>query len=325
MDGYLTTQLLYVAAKLGIADVLAEQAQSAAELAPRVGADPDALWRVLRGLAAEGLLVEDEDGRFTLTDLGVCLGDGPGSLRGPITVRGELYFRAAAGLLPSVIDGTTPFEEVYGRAFFDHLDHTPADQTAFQHSMSGRAAQETAHLVAAYDWSTVQRLVDVGGGRGTVVEALLHANPGLTAVLFDQPAVVHQARQRDWAAGPASRCEFVGGDFFTSVPGGADVYLLSRVIHDWDDDNAIRVLVSCREAMTPDSRLLIADAVLPRRAQEQPAAIRMDLHMLLLLGARERTRPQVERLLAQAGLELRRLMPTASPDGLGIIEAQLAN
>ena len=176
-------------------------------------------------------------------------------------------------------------------------------------------------MVAAYDFGGIGRLVDVGGGHGILLGAVLRSAPDLHAVLVDQPAVVEQARRRLAAEGVADRCQLVAGDFFAEVPAGADAYLLSRVLHDWTDDDARRVLATCHAAMGPASRLLAVEAILPERAADQPAVIRMDLYMLVLLGARERTEAQFRRLLAEAGFEIRRVVPTRSPAGLSVIEA----
>jgi hypothetical protein len=322
LDGFLTTQLLYVAAKLGVADVLAGGPRTGAEVAEAVGADPDLLTRVLRGLALEDVLEERDGGRFALTEVGACLrSEVAGSLRGPLIVRGELYYQAAAGMLAAVRHGGTAFEQVYGSRFFDHLAGHPEQQAVFQASMTGRSEQEAGDVVAAYDFGGLGRLVDVGGGYGILLGSVLRSAPELRAVLVDQPAVVEQARRRLEAEGVAGRCELVAGDFFSAVPAGADAYLLSRVLHDWADDDARRLLATCREAMGPASRLLIVEALLPERATDQPAVIRMDLHMLVLLGARERTEAQYRRLLADAGFRVERVVPTASPAGLSVIEA----
>jgi ubiquinone/menaquinone biosynthesis C-methylase UbiE len=176
-------------------------------------------------------------------------------------------------------------------------------------------------VVAAYDFGGLGRLVDVGGGHGILLGAILRSAPDLHAVLVDQPAVVEEARRRLIAEGVADRCQLVPGDFFAEVPAGADAYVLSRVLHDWTDDDARRVLTACRAAMGPGSRLLIVEAILPEGAADQPAVIRMDLHMLVLLGARERTEAEFRRLLARAGFEVRRVVPTRSPAGVSVIEA----
>ena len=294
MDGFLTTQLLYVAAKLGVADVLAGGPRTGAEVAAAVGADPDLLTRVLRGLALEEVLAEVGGGRFALTELGERLrSDVPGSIKGPMVVRGELYYRAAAGMLAAVRHGGTAFEQVYGDRFFEYLGRHPEQEAVFQGSMTGRSEQEAGDVVAAYDFGGLGRLVDDGGGYGILLGTILRAD----------------------------RCQLVAGDFFASVPAGADAYLLSRVLHDWADDDARRLLATCRSAMPPGSRLLVVEALLPERARDQPAVIRMDLHMLVLLGARERTEAQYRRLLAETGFQVERVVPTGSPAGLSVIEA----
>jgi precorrin-6B methylase 2 len=322
-DGYLTTQLLYVAAKLGLADVLAGGPADGPAVAAAAGADPDVVTRILRGLCAEEVFAEDGAGRFTLGPLGEYLREGvPGSQHGPILARGEVYFPVAHALLAAATTGANAFERTYGEPFFAHLEHVPAHRAAFEASMAGRAAHEADAVVAAYDLSGIGRLVDVGAGPGLIARAALRAVPGMTATLVDRPAMLDRARREMAAAGLTGRCTFVAADFFASVPGGGDAYLLSRILHDWDDEDAVRVLRRCHAAMPAHARLLVVDAVLPERARDLPAAIRMDLVMLLLLGARERTRDEFDRLLAAAGFTLRRIVATDSPTGLAVLEAR---
>ena len=319
LDGFVTTQLLYVAAKLGVADVLAAGPRSGPEIADAVGADRDALVRVLRGLVTDDVLAEEADGRFALTPVGECLRSGPGAA----LVRGEVYYEAAAGLLDTVREGGTAFEHVHGERFFDHLARHPDREAAFQGSMAARSEQEAHDVAAAYDFSGLRRLVDVGGGRGVLLAAILRANPELHGVLTDREAAIPAARAHLDAASVGERADCVAADFFTTVPAGADAYMLSRVIHDWDDDDARRILSTCRGAMddAPASRLLVVEAILPERAHDRPAAIRMDIHMLLLLGARERTEAEFRALLGSSGFQVQRVVMTASPAGLGVIEA----
>jgi hypothetical protein len=322
MDGYLTTQLLYVAVKLGIVEALASEPRDAEALARAVGARPDALRRLLRGLAAEGLLDEGPGDSFGLTPLGTCLrGDVPGSLRGAIIARGDVYYGAAVGLLDAVQHGGSAFERVHGLSFFEYLARHPELGAAFQGSMVDRSRQEAADVVAVYDFGSFAHLVDVGGGHGILLEAILRATPSIHGTLLDQPSVVEPARERLVAAGLGERCTFVPGDFFAAAPPGGDAYLLSRVIHDWDDDAAVRILANCRAAMGDRGTLLLVEAILPERARDQPAAIRMDLHMLTLLHGHERTAAEYERLLGSAGFRLARIVPTQSPAGVSLIEA----
>jgi len=327
-DGFLTTQLLSVAAELRLADALAAGPRTAPEVAATVGGDPDVIARILRGLCVnendlDHVFVEHPDGRFALGPLGEYLRDGvPNSQRGPVRVRGALYFAAAQGLLNAATgaDPTSPFEQQYGQAFFTHLDASPEHAAVFQASMAGRAAHEAEAVVQHYELKG--RLVDVGAGPGTLTQVALRTFPDLVATLVDRPMMIDRARQTIDAAGLTDRCTFVEADFFESVPAGGDVYLLSRVLHDWADDDAIRILRTCRVAMTPEARLLVVDAVLPAMARDKPAAIRMDLLMLLLFRARERTEAEFRELLARAGFEVLRVIPTASPTGLAIIEAR---
>jgi SAM-dependent methyltransferase len=325
MDGYLVTQLLYVAARLGIADAFADGPRAADVVAGDIGVEPRLVRRVLRGLAAEGMLDEHPDGRFSLTAVGSCLRrDVASSLRGAILARGDLYYPAAAGLLDAVRQGGSAFEHVHGTGFFDFLSAHPDHAARFHTSMADRARREAADIVAAYDFSNYRRLVDVGGGEGILLEAILTATPQLQAVLFDRQSVVEGARDRLATVGLADRCEVVAGDFLANVPAGADVYMLSRVIHNWDDDAAVRILTNCHRAMAPAGTLLLADVVLPTRAADHPAAIRMDLHMLTLLRGRERTADEQAHLLGVAGFGLARIVPTGSPTGISVIEAAAA-
>ncbi len=323
-DGFIVTQLLHLAARLGLADRLAERPQSGAELAAATGADAALLTRALRGLVLAGVLAEEADGRFALTEIGGALrSDVPGSLHGSLLARGSIYYGAAGSLVPAVLGGDTAFELAYGEPFFAHLEHEPAHEADFQAAMSGRAEREAAAIAAACDLHAVRELVDVGGGRGVVLEALLRANPDLHAVLLDRPAVAAEAGERLQAVGLGARATCVGGDMFDAVPAGGDAYLLSRVLHDWNDERAQAILGSCRTAMAPGARLLVAEAILPERVVDGPAAVRMDLFMLLLFrGARERTAAEFAALLEASGFALRGVLQTdgaAVPDVLDAV------
>ena len=317
VDGFVTTQLLYVTAALDVGGRLAEGPMSGDDLAASLDVDCGALTRVLRGLVAEGVMDEDDQGRFALTGLGGCLT----SLRGATISRGALYYDAAAGLLATLRNGGTAFEHVHGAPFFEHLHRHPDQYDVFQASMAGRAQQEARDVVAAYDFSGLHRIVDVGGGPAVLLAEILSAVPALTGVLMDSDSTVPRARAHLDRSGVGDRAECVPGDFFAAVPEGGDAYLLSRVLHDWDDRNARRILDICRSTMKPGDRLLVVEAILPERANDAPAVIRMDLLMLILLGARERTEAEFRNLLGAAGFTVQRVVPTRSAAGLGIIES----
>ena len=317
VDGFVTTQLLYVAVSLDVGGRLAEGPMSGPDLAAAVGVEHAGLGRVLRGLVAEGVLGEDDEGRFLLTPLGGCLS----SLRGATIARGELYYGAAAGLLKTVREGGTSFEHVHGASLFDYLQRHPDEYRVFQGSMAGRAEREARDVVAGYDFTGLRRLVDVGGGPAVLLADILRATPELRGVLMDREAVLPQARAHLDRSGVGDRAECVLGDFFVSVPAGGDAYLLSRVLHDWNDADAGRILANCRAAMSPGARLLVVEAILPERARDAPEVIRMDVHMLILLGASERTEAGFRRLLGDAGFTVQRVVRFASSAGLGIIEA----
>jgi O-methyltransferase domain/Dimerisation domain len=312
VDGYLGTQLLFVAAELDLMDALRGAPRSAAEVAAEVGADAATLERVLRGLAAYGAVEEFPGRRFAASPMGELLcADRPGSQRGAVLARGQVYYDAVAGLPAAVRSGGVPFEAVHGEPFFAHLAAHPDLVGAFQASMCDRSAREATAVVAAYDFGVFRRIVDVGGGAGVLLSAILEAAPDVSGVLFDRPEVVARATL------PA-----VAGDFFVEVPAGFDGYLLSRVIHDWDDADAVAILRTCRRAMTGSARLLLVEAELPERAADCPAAIRMDLHMLALLGGRERTRAEYAALLGQADLQLTTLVAADPVSGVHVFEAQ---
>jgi hypothetical protein len=310
-DGYLVTQLLYAAVVLGVPEALAAGPRDGDDLAAEVGAAPGPLYRVLRGLAAEEVVEERPDGRFALTAVGAhLLATAPVSLRGVVSARGEVYYEAAAGLVDALRGGGAPYEVVHGHPFFAHLAAEPARLAAFQASMADRSTHEAGAVVAAYDVARFRSIVDVGGGGGVLLRAVRERAPHADLVLFDRPEVV----------AAVADVRGIGGDFFDTVPAGADAYLLSRVLHDWDDRDALRVLRSCRAAMRPDSVLAVVEAVLPERAVDDPAAVRMDLHMLVLLNGRERTVAEYASLFDAAGLELTDDVPTSG--GVHVLEAR---
>jgi len=320
IDGFVTTQLVYVAAKLGISDLLEAGPKTSSELAAAVGANPARLHRVLRDLVVQEDFDELDDGRFALTSVGRHLGE----LTALTTVRAEVYYTAAGRLLDAVMGEEIPFDAAHGERFFEYLGHHPDTEATFQAAMADRSAQEAADVVAAYDFAPFERLVDVGGGRGVLLAAILDSAPGLRGVLFDREAAIPAAEEFLGDRGLTDRAECIGGDFFTHVPPGADAYVLSRVLHDWDDEDAERILRSCHHSMRPDSSLLVIDAVLPERAVESPLAIRMDVLMLVLFGARERTAGDFQQLFERSGFVYEGVVMTTSPTNIGVVRARPA-
>jgi predicted O-methyltransferase YrrM len=283
----------------------------------------DPLHRALRGLAALGVLEELPHQRFKPTTLGALLStDGRASLRGAVIARGRLYYQGLTGLLDAVRDGGAAFERVHGTTCFRYLDAHPDARSAFQASMASRSRLEAEALVAAYRFGAFGRIVDVGGGEGVLLAKILAAAPNTRGVLLDRPEASERAHRHLEATAPMGSWEVVTGDFFESIPGGGDLYVLSRVLHDWDDEAALQILATCRRAMRAGAILVLAEALLPKRAQDQPEAIRMDVHMLALFGgARERTAAQYAALLAAARFDLSGSIATQSPSGIAVLEA----
>jgi hypothetical protein len=301
-------QLLYVAATLGLADLLTAGPQSSADLARRTGTHPPALRRALRGMAAMGLLAEQDDERFGLTSLGACLrSDVPGSLRGAAILAGEC-FPAWGALLHAVRTGETAFERARGTGFFEHFAHDANLAHLFHADMARQTAPVAAAVAAAYDFSTVRTLVDVGGGHGALLAAVLRRYPTVRGILFDTPRAVEGVRGA-LAAAVGERCAIIAGDFFAALPAGGDVYVLQAVLHDWADASALRLLVTCRAALADRSTLLVVERLLPERAGAAAGLIEADLNMLVLTGGCERTVAEYDGLLTTAGFRLRRVIP----------------
>jgi len=310
------TQAVYVAAKLGIADLVKEGAETVESLAERTGAHGPSLGRLLRALASLGVF-SDEDGRFANTPLSETLrSDRPDSVRSGVIMMGAPFlWRPWGDLLETVTTGQPAFDRLYGVPFFDYLPNHPDDARIFNESMS--SGPWVASLVEAYDFSGFRRVVDVGGGQGVLLAAILTANPNLHGVLYDLPSVVAGA-DRLSSEPLASRAEIVGGDFFEQVPQGADAYVLKGVIHDWGDEDALKILKNCRRAIAPGGRLLLVESIL--KPPNTPDRGRfMDLMMLVMVRGRERSESDFRALLSDAGFSLDRVITTP---GHAIIESR---
>jgi O-methyltransferase domain len=308
--GYLVSQAIFAVTELDVIEHLDAAAAAAGdgavavpELARRVGADPDALARFLRVLTAEGLFVEQPAGSFALTPLGALLRrDTPGSLRHFVSLMAGEAYQAWSAAVHSLRTGRPAFDVVFGKPLFDWLGEHPDASAAFNSAQAGLVALRLLPLVER-DWSDVGTVVDIGGGNGRLLATLLGRHRHLRGVLLDRPDVVAEAELALAGAGVADRCRVVGGDFFATVPAGGDVYLLAQILHDWDDERAVAILRRCAAAMSPTARLLILEQVIPDGSEPHPAKL-LDLHMLVLLGGRERSERQWRDLLAAGGFEL---------------------
>ena len=311
---YQASRALYVAAKLGLPDLLADGPRSVDDLAAAAGTHAPSLRRLLRALAAFGVFAEGEDGHFALGSLGGCLrADAPGSVRALVLMLGDDDFWRGA-LEHCVRTGESAAKHLFGAEdAFARYAADPRLGAVFNAGMTVLAATTAAAVVAAYDFSGLSRVVDVGGGQGRLIAAILRANPGLRGTLLDLPSVVEDAPALLAQAGVADRCEVVGGDMFEAVPGAGDLYVLSRVVHDWEDARAAAVLRNCRRVMHGQARLVLVERVLPDRVEPVLAAqpvVLSDLNMMVRTGGRERTKGDFAALLAQAGLRLARVVPT---------------
>jgi hypothetical protein len=317
INGYQISAAVGAFARLGIADALAERPALPAELAARLGADERSLVRLLEATLDVGLFETRDDGRYALTPLGQLLrGDVEGSLRRlAIVSTDEWRWRAYGHLSHALRTGEPGFVPAHGCRFWEYLASHPQEATSFNETMSRISTLRDAVLANAYDFGDIQRLVDVGGGHGALLCALLARHPHMQGVVFDLPSVVEGAREQALKAGLADRCEATAGDFLEAVPPGADAYLLSWILHDWDDETALRILLNCRAAMSDAARLLVVELVVPAADDPAPApgvarlAKQTDLEMLAVVGGRERTAAEYGELLARAGFCLTRVLP----------------
>lgn len=317
--GYWHTQAIYVAAKIGIADLLVSGPKSADELAAATGTHPRALYRLLRAMASIGIFAEDDQHRFALTPMAECLRtDVAGSVRALAIMRGEWQYEAWGQLLHSVRTGACAFEKVFGAALFDHLAAYPEKGALFDSAMTGVHGRETRAMLDAFDFSGIEVLADVGGGNGEVIASVLGRYPTMRGILFDRPAVSERARVNLHTAGVADRCEVVAGDFFESVPRGASAYLLRHIIHDWDDEKSVAILRNCRAATGANARLLIVEGIVPP-GNEPSVSKFFDLAMMVLPGGMERTEHEYRQLFTASGFTLKRITPTAT--WISVIEA----
>lgn len=321
--GHYLAQAIYIAAKLGIADHLADGPRNHDELATATGTHADSLRRVLRLLASAGVFDETDDGRFALTPVGACMRSGPGSFRAVAQLfAGPGVWSSWGHLSHTVQTGETAWHALHGGDSFVYFETHPEEGAIFDEAMGAFTGMVAGAVSAAYDFSALHRIVDVGGGAGALLTGILHAHPTLHGTIFDLPRLAAGATQTIAAAGLTDRCAFAGGDFFAAVPEGADAYLLKHVIHDWDDGRATTILTNCRRALRADAKVLIVEAIYPPHIDRSPAsrgAANNDVNMLACTGGRQRSEAEFRALFAAAGLTLTRIIPTAAMSS--VIEA----
>jgi len=321
IHGSRITQLIYVAAKLKIADLLQDGPKNSEELARTVDAHPRALFRLLRALASVGIFCENEAGCFQLTPLAKHLQTGiPGSLAAYAIMVGEPWsWRVEGELLYSVRTGKPAFTHALGMDVHEYLNNDAEAAKQFNEAMTSFSGHELAPVVTAYDFSQFKTIIDVGGGHGAMLAEILKTYPGLRGKVFDLRAVDQAARSILDKQGVTDRCELINGDFFKSIPGGGDAYILKRVLHDWDDEQAVAILKSCHRAMAGSGRLLIIERVIPP-GNEPDFGKLVDISMLTLSGGLERSRSEFKAILDRGGFELADIIPTQCP--LSLIEAR---
>jgi SAM-dependent methyltransferase len=306
--GTVRAKAVYVAAKLGVADELADGPLAVDELARRTGAHSDALYRVPRALAAEGLFDEVEPRTFAVTDLGRLISeDAPGSRRYLSLLFAEQTDRAFDHMLEVVRTGEPAAVSAFGKPFFEWLGDDPEAAAIFNKAMGTGAATRLPTLLPLDIWAESSSVVDVGGGNGTAVAALLNQHPHLHGTVFDLPHVGAEAKALLTAEGVADRARFEPGNFFESVPASGDVYVLLQILHDWSDEEAALILRSIRQAIGDDGRLIVLEDIVQEGAGGGP--LLLDLQMLVVLGGRERTEAEWRELLAEGGFEVTRITP----------------
>lgn len=307
------SKAIYVAAKLGIADLLEGGPATCEDLAAATHTHEPSLYRVLRALASVGIFAETDEDRFVLTPMADHLRSNvPGSMRAWATMAGEAWHWALVGnMLHSVKTGESAFDHVFGMRPFEFFARNREDGEIFDQAMTSFSAAEIAAVVEAYDFSRFKELIDVGGGHGSLLVSVLKRNKELKGVLYELAPVAEAAKEAIRHEAVEDRCRALPGDFFESIPQGGDAYMMKHIIHDWSDDDSLKIMKNCRNAMAPNSTLLLIEMVIP--SDDEPFFGKfLDLEMLLI-GGRERTETEYQKLFETAGFKLTRIVRTHSP------------
>lgn len=315
------SRCVYAVAELGIADLLADGPLSSSELAAATGTHEPSLYRVLRVLVALGVFAESDGCRIELTAVGERLRSGaPGGLRSWATFMEALGgVRPFAHILETLRTGRPGMELEHGCGVFEYLADRPEASTVFDEAMSQRTAAYAVSVAQTIDFSDTRTVIDIGGGKGTLLVQILRAHAHLTGVLFETPSVAARADAVLDAADLADRCEVFAGDFFERIPAHGDCYVLANVLHDWDDARAIEILRNCREAMPGAGRVLIVERLIPQGDGDPVPTLLSDINMLVITGGQERTNAEYGSLLEAAALTAKAVHHVAFP--YGVIEA----
>lgn len=328
INGYMPARVVHVAAELGLADLLAAGPKNAEVLSRETNTAPAPLRRLLRALASIGLLEELDSERFALTQTGNHLrSDVPGSMRNlALMFGGERAWKSWGELLHSVRTGESGTRRIYGTGSFEYLAANPDQAAIFNRAMAENTRRDTNLLVSNYDFARFRSIIDVGGGNGTLMAAILAANANVRGAVFDLPAGLAEAPQTLREFGVADRCRVIPGDFFHEVPETADAYVLKYVIHDWDNEKSMLILRSCRRAMHETSCILLVERIMPERMQATPSNRRIamaDMNMLAMPGGQERTEQEYRTVFGEAGLALDRIVNLPGSE-ISVIEATRA-
>ncbi|MFZ4657592.1 MAG: methyltransferase [Caldilineaceae bacterium] len=319
MTGYWGAQAVYIAAKLGVADLLADGPRPVTELATATQSHESSLYRLLRALASIGVFTETSPRTFALTPMAELLRTGiPSSMRALAITYNEEMYQAWGHMLHSIQTGEPAFAHHFGMGPFPYFMQNPEADRIFNEAMIGYTHQVANAVVGVYDFSAFGTVADVGGGYGTLLAAILQSNPSARGILFDVPHVIDAAQGFLKTTGVADRCTGVAGDFFTAVPAGADAYVLSQILHDWEDEQCLTILKHTRRVTPKQGKLLVVELVIPP-GNEPFFGKWLDLHMLAIPGGRERTEAEYSTLFRDAGFELTNIVPT--PAGPSVVEA----
>ncbi len=317
--GFVTAKAIHVAAKLNIADLIAANGpMNCSELAKRSGAHEESIYRLMRALASSGIFKEEVNGDFSLTPMAECLTeDHPDSTKAMSLATGNVFYKAYEELPYAVTTGDPGFQKAIRMPVFEWLGKHREEGRIFDRMMTDIHGGETEPMVSQYDFSVFKTVVDIGGGNGSVMAAVLNKNPGVNGILFDLPEVINRSHENIATWGLGNRCRLDSGNFFESVSTGGDAYILRHIIHDWSDSDAVAILNNCRNAMNPGGKVLVVEAVIPKGNDPNPFKW-LDLTMLMI-GGKERTKDQFEKIFSKAGLKLNLVIPVTPV--LSVVEA----